>query len=266
MRGYTAFFKLRLITSLQYRTAALAGMTTQFFWGGMYLMIYAAFYANSSNVPISYNDLSTYIWLQQAFLTLIFFYMRDNDIAEMISSGGVAYELCRPYNLYIFWYIKLISQRIAAAALRFSPVLLFSIFLPAPYNLSAPASLPAFILFLMTLFLGLGIVVAGNMLMTLVTMITLEQSGVNAIFSTIWEFFSGNTIPIPLMPIFLQQIAFALPCRLVADLPFRIYSGHIPIGEGLNGMIIQLIWLVVLIVVGLQLLKTIEKRLIVQGG
>ena len=32
MKKYLSFFRLRFITGLQYRTAALAGIATQFFW------------------------------------------------------------------------------------------------------------------------------------------------------------------------------------------------------------------------------------------
>ena len=35
MRACLTFFKMRLINGLQYRTAAWAGVFTQFFWGFM---------------------------------------------------------------------------------------------------------------------------------------------------------------------------------------------------------------------------------------
>ena len=41
---YLSFFRLRFAMGLQYRTAALAGIVTQFVWGFMEIMIFKAFY------------------------------------------------------------------------------------------------------------------------------------------------------------------------------------------------------------------------------
>ena len=40
MRAYLNYFKLRIITNLQYRAAALAGIGTQLFFGLTYIMLY----------------------------------------------------------------------------------------------------------------------------------------------------------------------------------------------------------------------------------
>lgn len=40
MRACFAFFKMQFIKGLQYRTAAWAGVFTQFFWGFMEMMLY----------------------------------------------------------------------------------------------------------------------------------------------------------------------------------------------------------------------------------
>ena len=44
MRACLAFFRMRLVNGLQYRTAAYAGIFTQFFWGFMEIQLYGAFY------------------------------------------------------------------------------------------------------------------------------------------------------------------------------------------------------------------------------
>ena len=60
---------MRFIMGLQYRTAALAGIITQFFWGAMEILIFVAFYrTDAAAFPMSMEATSSYIWLQQAFL------------------------------------------------------------------------------------------------------------------------------------------------------------------------------------------------------
>ena len=67
-------------------------------------------------------------------------------------------------------------------------------------------------------------------------------------------------IPLPFMPSWLQKIAYFLPFRLAVDMPFRIYTGHIPVSQALQGVLIQLIWLGVLILTGYASMKKYKKE------
>ena len=44
LKKYISFFRLRCVTGLQYRAAALAGISTQFAWGFLIIFAYHAFY------------------------------------------------------------------------------------------------------------------------------------------------------------------------------------------------------------------------------
>ena len=94
MKKYWSFFKMRLMACLQYRAAALAGMSTQLVWGGMEILLYRAFWLeNPERFPMGMEALSTYIWLQQAFLALFVIWDWDYDILKSVKEGSVAYEL-----------------------------------------------------------------------------------------------------------------------------------------------------------------------------
>ena len=43
MRKYISVLRIKFLNGLQYRSAALAGMATQFAWGGMLVLLYRAF-------------------------------------------------------------------------------------------------------------------------------------------------------------------------------------------------------------------------------
>ncbi len=267
MKTYCSVLKIQMISSLQYRIAALAGIATQFFWGCMFTMIYEAFYATVTEpLPITLRQLVSYIWLQQAFLTFIMLWFRDNEILGLITSGNIAYELCRPCDLYSFWYAKLTARRLSGALLRCFPILVIALLLPEPYRLSLPSDGSALILFLLTLALGLLILVAISMFIYISVFITMSPAGSLLMFGITGEFFAGLIIPIPLMPDWLQRIAYLLPFRLTADLPFRIYSGNIPLNEAWMGIVIQAIWLTVLVSLGKAALKRILRQIVVQGG
>jgi ABC-2 type transport system permease protein len=267
MSVYFSVLKLRLINGMQYRAAAFAGVATQFFWGFMYIMLFEAFYEFSSTPqPISLKELITYIWLQQAFLAFIMLWFRDNELFDLITTGNIAYELCRPCEIYGFWYAKLLAQRLSSALLRCFPILLVAFLLPEPYRMTFPDNFVTGLLFLLSLLLGLLLLVAISMFIYISVFITLSPVGSLLVFGVLGEFFAGLIIPIPLFPVWLQNVANFLPFRWTADFPFRVYSGHIPQDEAVIGIVIQLIWLVGLIWLGKIALNGALRRVIVQGG
>lgn len=267
MKQYISFLKLSIMKGLQYRVAAIAGIFTQFFFGFIFIMVFEAFYTYSTKQqPIELSQLIQMVWLQQSFLVFIMLWHRDTDLYNMITSGDIAYELCRPTNLYHYWYARLLGSRLAGAILRCLPILLFAAMVPEPYRLYLPQDWQTLILFGFTLIGALLLVVSISMLIYLSIFYTLSPTGSFLIAGIVGEFFAGLIIPIPLMPAFLQTITAFLPFRYFGDLPFRIYSGNIPFEEGLIGLLIQCVWIVLLFSMGKAWMNKAISRVIVQGG
>lgn len=267
MSLYINYFRLRIIMFMQYRTAALAGLTTQFFWGIMLIFIYTAFYINGSGVEsINLSQLISYTWLHQAFYALLSVRLTDEEIADSISSGNVAYEIIRPYNLYFWWYIKVVAKRISSGILRVLPVIVLAFLLPEPYNLSLPSSVFNFILFIISLLLGVLVVTSINMLVYTIGFYTYNQSGISQIINALIELCSGALMPVVLLPKFIQNATYYLPFRLITDLPFRLYSNNIGIYEGIMSIGLQIIWILILILIGNIIVNKSLKKVFVQGG
>ena len=104
------------------------------------------------------------------------------------------------------------------------------------------------------------------MIMYSITFFTKSPKGLFFIFGTIAEFFSGDTIPIPLMPSLLKTICYILPFRLVTDLPFRIYTGDILLHEALISILIQIVWVLIVLAFGMLLMNKSTKQVEIQGG
>ncbi|WP_336773468.1 ABC transporter permease [Paenibacillus sp. MMO-58] len=267
MIAYLSVWKLRFISGLQYRTAAIAGMATQLFFGFVFIMVYVAFYEHSTAQPsMSLEQLATYVWLQQIFLAFVMLWFRDNEIFNLITTGNIAYELCRPCGIYSFWYAKLLAQRLSSAILRCIPILLVAFLLPKPYNLTVPPSGTTFGLFVVTLLLGLAVNIAISMFIYISVFWTMSPVGSTLVIAVIGEFLAGMIIPVPLMPSWMQAVTYALPFRWTADFPFRVYSGQIPQSEAIWGILIQFVWLAALILLGRWCLKRALRQVVVQGG
>jgi len=267
MNAYLSVGKLRFAMGLQYRAAAAAGVATQLFFGFIFMMVYMAFYANSvAEPPMPLRDVVTYVWLQQIFLGFIAMWFRDHDIFGLITSGNIAYELCRPCDIYRFWYAKLLATRLASVALRCAPLLPVVLLLPPPYRMGPPPSALQFGLFVAALLLGLLLVVAISMLIYISVFWTMSPTGSILMIGVAGEFFAGLIVPVPMMPAWLQSIVYALPFRWTADFPFRVYSGHIGVTEALWGIPLQLLWLAALVGAGHLLMRRALRRVVVQGG
>jgi len=207
-----------------------------------------------------------YVWLNQAFFYLILIAIKDEQIIEQIKNGTVAYELCRPYDLYWWWYLKHLSKRYAGCLLRCFPVIILALLLPKPYNLSLPISILAFILFLIALFLGSLLITAICMIINIITFFTYNDKGISSIIYTVGGLLSGIDVPLPLLPILLLTLTEYLPFRLISDLAVRIYSGNININYGIKSIILQLIWILILIIIGRLLMKKALSKVSIQGG
>lgn len=267
MRAYITYFKLKFISGLQYRQAAYAGVATQFFFGFVYIFVYIAFYdSGGKNIPMTLSEMITYIWLGQAFLSLINQFSRDQELFKLVKDGGISYELCRPKNLYFMWYFKVLGGRLANVTLRVFPLIIITSLLPEPYNISLPNSIPCFIVFFLSLFMGTLLVTGLTVLYPIVTLHTMNEKGIVNMVITISDILSGLVVPIPFFPLFLQKISSFLPFQYISDLPFRIYVGNISIENGIYGIIIQFIWLIIIVLLGQFLLNKSMKRVIVQGG
>jgi len=266
MRGYISYFKAELKAGLQYKTAALSGLTTQFFWGIIFALVYTSFYKHTTIQDINLKELMDYVWLNQAFFALIYIGINDETIINSIKDGTVAYELLRPYDLYTWWYVKLVAKRYALVLLRCVPIVIFACFLPVPYNLSLPFSIFTFFMFLLTMFLGTILVTTINMIVTSLAFFTNENRGISSIIYTIADLLEGSQIPLPLLSGVILIIASFTPFRFIEDLPFRLYSGHIDITTGFKDISIELIWIIGFFIIGKLILKKALSKVSIQGG
>lgn len=267
IRKYASLLRVRFTNGMQYRAAALAGVVTQFAWGCMYLLLYRAFdQAGTGEFPMDMQALSAYIWLQQAFLALFAVWSMDNDIFDLISSGNIAYELCRPCDLYGMIFFRTLGSRLAKAVLRCLPILIVAAFLPAPYGMRLPPTWEAAGLFLLSFTLGALVVSAFCMLIYITAFFTISPMGVRLIAVSVVDFCSGGLVPLPFFPKGLQTVLSLLPFGSMQNMPFRIYGGDLAGTQALYGILIQLFWLGALLLMGRILLTKALRRVVIQGG
>lgn len=271
MNAYLAVVRARFLVLLQYRAAALAGVTTNLFWGAIKVMVFAAFLEHATGPqPMSLAELLVYVWLGQALLGLLPWNL-DPEIAQQVRSGAVAYELLRPVDLYGFWFARTLAFRAAPTLLRMVPLLTAAAFgLPllglGEWRLPAPPGAWNLLAFAVSIVATLVLSAAITMLMHVALLWTLAGEGLNRLMTGLVPLFAGLIVPLPLFPDWLQPLLFWQPLRGLADVPLRLYSGHIPPAEAPLEILLQLAWAAVIVALGMRLLERGRRRLVVQGG
>lgn len=264
MKPYLAILGARFRTLLQYRAAAWAGTGTRIFWGLIRVMIFQAFYQSSGAAqPISLPDVITYVWLGQAFLTLIPFTSADAEVREMVRTGTVAYEMLRPVDLYGYWYARSIALRSTPAFFQAPPVFLFGI---AFFGMHLPPSLGSAGAFLISTAAALALSSAMTTLMSISLLWSISGDGVSRMLPALCYLLSGLTFPLPLCPPWLRAALEILPFRGMIDTPFRLYVGNLPVSALPLTLAHQALWTIALVFLGRYLLARALQRMVVQGG
>ena len=124
----------------------------------------------------------------------------ENEIFDSIVNGNITYSLCRPVRIYNMWFSQSIANRLSRAVLRCFPILVVAAFLPEKYRMERPESALHFLLFVVTLLLGLFVTVAFCMLVYVLTFFTISPQGLRIVFTAMVEFFAGAIIPLPFFP------------------------------------------------------------------
>ena len=254
MKKYLSFFRLRFLMNLQYRTAAWAGIATQFVWGGLEISVFGAFYKTQpEQFPMTFQATVNYIWLQQAFLALFAAWILENEIFESIRDGNIAYEMCRPLHIYPMLFARGLAVRVSRAVLRC-------------FRVSAPESAEALCLFFITMILGALVTVAFGTLIYVSAFFTISAQGLRLMVTCVMDFFNGAIIPLPFFPDKVRAVMELLPFAAMQNVPLRVYSGDLAGREALRAATLQIFWLFVLAGAGQLLMKRAEQKVRIQGG
>ena len=263
MSAYGAILSARFRTLLQYRAAAVAGIVTQFAFGFIHIMVLSAFYRSSdTQQPMALSDVVTYVWLGQAFFAMLPWSV-DSEVRTMVRSGAVVYELVRPLNLYWLWFTRMLAMRTAPTLLRSLPLMAVTGLF---FGLGAPPSWASALAWVLSLLGALLMGCAISCLLAISLFWTISGQGLSSLLTPAIFVFSGMLVPLPLLPDWAQPLLNAMPFRGLVDVPFRLYTGHIPPSEALSLFGFQMAWAVALVLLGHRILARGTRRLVVQGG
>ncbi|WP_030206021.1 ABC-2 family transporter protein [Streptomyces sp. NRRL S-87] len=250
-----------------YGTATAAGVFTNTVFGFIVAYTYVALWDQRPGLG-GYDRAQalTFVWVSQSLLAagaLIGGGFQE-ELQERIRTGDVAVDLYRPADLQLWWLagdlgragFQLLGRGVVplvAGALAF--------------ELALPSRPARWLLFLVSVVLGLVVGFAVRYLVGLCAFWLLDGVGVNLLASLASIFCSGMVLPLTVFPGGFGEVVRLLPWAAMLQVPLDVLMGtHAGAGAALGALGFQVAWAVVLLGAGRVLQGAATRKVVVQGG
>jgi ABC-type uncharacterized transport system permease subunit len=225
-------------------------------------VVWTAVYAGRSE--IDGVELSTMV----AYVTLtslqMWFVMQSSTsmVPERVREGKIAADLLRP--------VGLLEQTFAGQLGRACVMLPLAVLvLPLAVvvgDMRLPDSPAAGVGYLVSLALAIAIALLLGAVLGLIAFWTLEVRGILFVYRHISQFLSGALVPLWFMPDWLRLLAEMLPFQAIAATPVSIYLGRLTTGSAVRAIAIQVVWVVLLYLLGRVVWRGALRKVVIQGG
>jgi ABC-2 type transport system permease protein len=263
---YLALFQKGFQRMMAYRTATIAGVLTNFFFGLLRAYVFIAVYQASGQAHIanySLKDAITYTALTQALGTSLGILNWWWEVMRTIRSGEIISDLTRPYHFFSSWLARDLGRATFQFFFRGCPIL---VFFPFFFELVWPASIAQWAFFLVSVLLAILISFAWRFLVNLAAFWVLDAVGIGRFAWLIMYFCSGFIVPVSFFPDWLKFLVQWTPMPAMVNTPVEVYLGLVQGSALWATLATQLAWFV-----GMALLCEIVyrrgvRKLIIQGG
>ena len=263
MRLFLALTKLSFRRQLTYRTANLAGLATNLFFGLLRASVLIALYdARTEVAGLSLADAVTYTGISQAAIACLSFF-GWSEVMQSVYSGDVASDLLKPMGYFSFWLAKDLGRAIASFLVR-SLTLMLAYALA--YDITLPRNAGQWLAVAVTLLLSMLVSFSWRFLTNLAAFWTPDARGIiRFVFIFSW-FLSGFLMPLRLFPGWFARLCYLTPFPSMINTLVEVYLNKLTGPALLQALGTQLAWIVLLFAVGQLVLRAGVRRLVIQGG
>ncbi len=263
MRLFWELTKLSFQRQLTYRSATIAGLITNYFFGILRATILVALYDLKPSVQgISVKGAITFAVLSQAligYLSLFHWY----DLMNTIYTGDVGSDLLKPMNYFRFWMAQDLGRAVVQLLLRGIILLIaFSVI----YELYWPRTSITIFALILSIVLSWLVSFSWRFLVNLSAFWTPNARGILRFIFVLSWFFSGFLMPLRFFPEWVIRISHLLPFPHMFNTVIEIYLGVLNGSELIQAILYQFTWALGLIILGQIVLKMGVKRLVILGG
>lgn len=246
-----------------YRGATVAGVFTNTVFGFMRAYVLIALFQSRPHVGgYDVTDALTYAFLTQAALMPVYIW-GWYEIAVRIRSGDIVSDLQRPVDVQSYWLAQDLGRALYHAIFRGVPPFVIGALV---FHFRLPASPLTYLLFTVSMTLAVCVSFALRFIFNVLAFWLMDYRGINSLAAIFWTFLSGFALPLAVFPPTFRAIAEALPFAGMVQTPVDIFLEKFRGVALLAAMGGQLVWALVLLLLGRWLLAVAVRRLVVQGG
>ncbi|MFB7057808.1 ABC transporter permease [Streptomyces vinaceus] len=250
-----------------YGTATAAGVFTNTVFGFILAYTYVALWDERPGLGgYDQAEALTFVWVSQSLLAagaLIGGGFQE-EMQERIRTGDIAVDLYRPADLQM-WWLAADMGRAGFQLLGRGMVPLLAGALAFP--LALPADPLRWLLFLVSVTLGLTVSFGLRYLLGLAAFWLMDGSGINMMAVVVQIFFSGMLLPLTVFPGGFGELVRVLPWAAMLQVPLDVLMGkHAGAGGAVRALGFQSLWALVLLGAGRLLQSAATRKVVVQGG
>ena len=265
---YLPFALNELKTSLSYKGAFYLFIFISTFSSFISYFLWMAIYGSSDGNTLgglSQNEMIVYIFMVYITTSAVNISI-SKEVGMDIVKGEVVMNLIKPID----YRMSLVSKAIGTSIYRFfvpGIVIWIGLELYKYFELGMGiTNITNILLFLFSVFMSFLIYVLFDFCFGMIGFFTTYIFGLEMIKHSVLLFLTGQLIPLSFFPEIIQKIFSYLPFSSMTYTPVMIYLGKYSGMELLKVLLIQLVWIVLLYLLGSLIWKRVTKRLISLGG
>ena len=260
---YLEFARIAFLKILAYRLRYYTGIVTYFVNVTVYYFIWKAIYSDNGAIQgFNLNQMITYIsvgWIARSF----YFNNIDRDLAAQVSEGRLANDLIKPVNLQLMYISQAAGESLFRMIMFTAPTALVILLV---FPVSPPAGLVPCLLFLVSLVFSFLVFALINFIIGLFAIRLKSILGLIRAKHIVIELLSGLLIPLSFFPPTFQRVFDFLPFKQITYTPLILYLGKVTGTAAIEALSVQLLWVVILAVVGHLFWRWNESKISIHGG
>jgi ABC-2 type transport system permease protein len=263
VRLYVEVARRAFARYLSYRSANIAGLVTNGFFGVLISAVFIAAYAGRGvEAGWTERDALTFVWLAQALLMPVHVFAWW-EIALTIRSGDVVSDLSKPFDYYAYWLSYDYGRALYHTLFRGIPTLTLGWLL---YDIRFPDRPGAWLVFLFSVGIAIWISFGLRFLANVAAFWLLDYRGAGMALLFANVLLSGQLVPLVYWPEGLRDIVVWLPFAGLVQTPVEVFLGKASGAELAGLLALQVGWGVALLGACRLLLALAVRRVVVQGG
>ena len=264
---YAALARMAFRRQLAYRTANLAGVFTNAFFGYLRASVFVALFASSSTPQIggyTVQAATTYTWFTQALIMVVYLWGWW-DVETTIRTGDVVTDLARPFSYLGYWLARDYGRGAYYILFRGVPSLVIGQ-LTVSGGLLWPTDALTWLALMVSLVIAVSASFAWRFMLNMSAFWTTDARGLGGMAIGMVLFLGGFVIPLRFFPDWIQPLLLSLPFAAVIQVPTDIFVGRLRGAEILVALAGQAAWAIVLLGVSQMVVILAGRRVSLQGG